>query len=285
MASSPRGRCFQAVQPLQSLDQRQGAEAPTSMEEVPLTSEDQHKITRELMVQSITDVLWRAQKSTMTVTATNTSGVVKLMKKILNRRKEALQEKIREQSQMRQIMVGLEELLMMRYPVEQLNLLEKEVWDQQDVKKAKGVFQQVLKFRGLRTALGEVLMREIQEEALQKADLASLKELIAAEQEKGGHQEVKLRITPVQLPAAVRIRSLDLRPGERQVRITASHIYVETVSASQPMQMALLKRSRKVAQTPCGPGYPAEHRSLTLREEDLEPEIEENSAPQAAQDQ
>ena len=251
------------------------------MREVPLTEEDQHLLTRELIVQSVADALWRAQKSIITVKATNTTGVLKLMRKILTRRKEALQEKIREQSDMRQIMVGLEEMLMMKFPVEQLQLMEKDIWDQEDVKKAKGVFQQVLKFHPLKTALGRVLMREIEEEGRQKTDLASLEKLIAAEEEKEGDQEVRLRVTPIHLSAAVKIKSLDLRPGERQVRITRSHVYVETVTNSQPPQLALLKRARKVALTPCGPGYPGEHRVLTVREEDLE-EIEN---PQAAQDQ
>ena len=246
------------------------------MEEVPLTNEDQHVLTRELIVQSIADVLWRAQKSMagsiMTVTAGNTSGVVILLEEILKRRKEALQEKINEQSDLRQVMVGLEEMLMMRYPVEQLNLLEKEVWDQHDVVKAKGVFQQVLKFRGLRTALGHVLMREVQEEQRQRTDLVSLKKLIAVEQEKGWNQELRLRVTPLRLPAAVKVKNLDLRPGERQVRVTETHVYVETVTATQPVQLALLKRARKVAQTPSGPGYPGQHRVLTLRDEELENE-------------
>ena len=219
------------------------------------------------------DLLFRSKQSAITIKVVNLCEIEVLLRGILARRKQSLKDKMCEQGKLKTVMLGLQNLLMSNYDTSSLQILNKDNWDRKDIAEAKSLIGQSLKFRDLSALLGEVLLHEIEDEKKQREEVSQLESLLGAPQDVPEHQELRLRLTPVRLPAQVRVRNLDLRPGERQVRVTRDHIYIETVTNTDPIELALLKKSRKVAQD-CygGPGYPGGYRVLTLRNEDLEPE-------------
>ncbi len=277
---SPRTRCISLVQPVNQRDDKLDDIEETlrhqsgSAQEVPLTHEDEGAINREIIIQCVQDLLYRSKHSSaITIKAVKICEIETLLRAILARRKQTLQDKVLEQSKIRTCMLGIQELLMAGFSDSSLQILNKNSWCRRDVLEAKSLISQALRFRELGVLLGEVLLAEIDDEKRQKEEVSQFEDLIVAQQEVAQQRELRLRITPVNLPARVRVRNLDLRPGERQIRVTQDHVFIETVTDSEPPELCLLKRSRKVAQNcPGGPGFPADHRVLTLKDEDLESE-------------
>ena len=241
-----------------------------SMEETPLTDQEDSLITHHCITQAVREVLWQTKEhSLITVKAAVCTSLVTEMKKSLSRVEREQAEMIQETSDLKKAMKGLEHILHASYPLGKSELMNKDQWEAEDIENAKLYLMETVRYRDLRIELGRICRKQLADVAFRAREIKILEEAIQKSQE----IEPRIRITPCILPTDFKIKSLDLRPGEKQVIIRPQELSLEVVKVEDgQIILHQAKRAKKICETPAGWGFPGTHRVLHLRRCDLEKE-------------
>ena len=246
-----------------------------AMSEGPWTEEENKMFCKEVLVEAARDVLQDTKtQSHIQVKTLLAQRQLKVMKKMYRKEKQRMREMGDHTSCIKKIIEGLGHILhQTTYPLDMIRLVHKEEWNPEELQQAQGYLLEVLRFREMKEAVLELLKFLMDTIMEREKDIMELEEAILEHQQ----IEVRLRVTPVDKESNLRISSLSLRPGEKQVTINKERMVLEEAVITDAGRVVLVENQklRKVAQV-AETGEPLiSHRILYLKREDMEEDQDE----------
>lgn len=253
-----------------------------AMAEVDWTGSEHRAFSRELLVEAARDVLHQSRvQSQIQVKTVLAQKQLRCMKKIYKREKIRMLEMAKHGSSMKKIMDSLHHVLHQScYPLDILQLLDKDVWTEQEVMQSKSFLLEILRFRELKGEICGILKFLMDSIPEREEDIMQMEAAILAHQE----VEVRMRVTPTQRQSSMKIGSLSLRPGEKQVTVSKDKVILEEATITEDGKVVLIENQklRKTATVATTGEPPISHRVLWLKREDLTED--EDEVPMEEQD-
>ena len=245
-----------------------GRDQSPPFEEVKWTKADDMKLTRKLLTQVMAETVTGLKvKSLITVKAKINQDLTQLWIKMSGRRHKFLADMTARTSSLASCLQTMQSFHQLMAPAAD-SLLDKSRWTAGDSERALKIGLALTEVSQLKESLITLIHSQTHELEKQEEEMREVDKLLIDSKK----IELRTRITPVQLQQDLRgIKHCDLRPGEKQVILTPSHIEIDEVKqVNGKVMMAKTKRALKQALTPIGWGYPMSHRVIRLREEELE---------------